>query len=262
MPARRKKPTYEDYSDWMVTKLGTSVGPREETHYAITSQLIEQQILQSPFWSRLVNDLPEAQSEYLTSHGYPLFPAGQDAPTLERKQWHRFRHKTYRRNIQDNVRWPRQPLRGWVTFPGWYTQIGDIVRTMLVVRYLDGLDFLAGRITALARSNDLRPSVNPVATIEGYYATHIDVTGTLSLPDREWDTLSADVSIEIQVTTQLQDNVRQLLHRNYEVARTTEEIRNWQWDYQSRAFRANYLGHVLHYLEGMVMAVREERDGE
>lgn len=31
----------------------------------------------------------------------------------------------------------------------------------------------------------------------------------------------------------------------------------WQWDYESDEFIPNYLGHILHYIEGMIMEVRK-----
>ncbi len=31
----------------------------------------------------------------------------------------------------------------------------------------------------------------------------------------------------------------------------------WQWDYKGDEFATNYLGHILHYVEGMIMDVRE-----
>ena len=67
--------------------------------------------------------------------------------------------------------------------------------------------------------------------------------------------------VEIQITTQLQEVIRRLLHKYYErqrSGRSTSDLK-WQWDYKSDEFAANYLGHILHYVEGMIMDVRDKR---
>ena len=76
-----------------------------------------------------------------------------------------------------------------------------------------------------------------------------------------WDTERVDVSIEIQITTQLQEVIRKLLHKYYEDRRKRiiEEDIKWQWNYKSDEFIANYLGHILHYVEGMIMEIREKQ---
>ena len=77
-----------------------------------------------------------------------------------------------------------------------------------------------------------------------------------------WDTERIDVSIELQITTQLQEVIRKLLHSYYENVRKRagerEDVK-WQWNYKSEEFAANYLGHILHYIEGMIMEVRERQ---
>ena len=73
-----------------------------------------------------------------------------------------------------------------------------------------------------------------------------------------------EFSFEIQVTTQLQDVILKLTHKIYEDRRQKgkdDSNKMWQWDYESEEFSANYLGHVLHYIEGMIMGVREKQRG-
>ena len=52
-----------------------------------------------------------------------------------------------------------------------------------------------------------------------------------------------------------------MLHRYYEENRvnlSNDDI-IWQWDYTKPEFTTNYLGHILHYLEGMIMEVRDKK---
>ena len=68
--------------------------------------------------------------------------------------------------------------------------------------------------------------------------------------------------MEIQITTQVQELILNLLHKYYERRRNKIEPDNWQWDHASDEFATNYLGHILHYVEGMIVEVRERHDGQ
>ena len=48
---------------------------------------------------------------------------------------------------------------------------------------------------------------------------------------------------------------------NYEKKRIMDKKPKfkWQWDYTSDEFAANYLGHILHYVEGMIIDIREKQ---
>ena len=42
--------------------------------------------------------------------------------------------------------------------------------------------------------------------------------------------------------------------------RITKENVKWQWNYKGDEFTANYLGHILHYVEGMIMEIRDKQE--
>jgi hypothetical protein len=55
-----------------------------------------------------------------------------------------------------------------------------------------------------------------------------------------------------------------LLHKYYEERRKkigAEDVK-WQWNYKTDEFVANYLGHILHYVEGMIMEIRDKQKEE
>jgi len=54
---------------------------------------------------------------------------------------------------------------------------------------------------------------------EGYYAAHLYTKREFEVPKVTWDTEEIEVSIEIQITTQLQEVIRKLLHKYYEEKR-------------------------------------------
>ncbi|MGA8916838.1 MAG: hypothetical protein WB474_12690 [Nitrososphaeraceae archaeon] len=36
---------------------------------------------------------------------------------------------------------------------------------------------------------------------------------------------------------------------------------NWKWNYKSDLFSSSYLGHILHYVEGLILEVRHKQVG-
>ena len=148
--------------------------------------------------------------------------------------------------------------------PNWFSRINDTVRTCFVVKYLDGVNFLASQFADRAKAAEYKSRVDYEAKEEGYYAAHFYVSFPCEVPREDWDTKDETISVEIQITTQLQEVIRHLLHKYYEQRRAQRPIPHvkWQWDYRSDEFAANYIGHILHYLEGMIVDVRDKRIGK
>ena len=71
-----------------------------------------------------------------------------------------------------------------------------------------------------------------------------------------------DVQAEIQVTTQLQEILRDLTHPFYKVRRlgVPTDIHAERWKYDSSHFRASYLGHTLHLVEAMIVQLRDDAE--
>ena len=212
----------------------------------------------SPAWQELVGLYQDIEDEYTAISDYKLF-ATPEHPTLLLKPYESLLNKSFRKNVLLNHGWPRPPGGGWITPANWYEKTNDIVRTTIVVKYLDGVEFLIDRIREIAGSHSHKFDVDYEAREEGYYAAHCYVTFEVEVPKLNWDTEILKVRLEIQVTTQLQDVIRKLTHDYYEIRRS-QELPNtgtkWQWNYSSPEFVPNYLGHILHYVEGMIMEVR------
>jgi len=123
---------------------------------------------------------------------------------------------------------------------------------------LDGVEFFVERVQDFARQFGHSFSVDYEAREEGYYAAHCYPRFEVNIPTLSWKVEATSVRFEIQVTTQLQDVIRNLTHDYYELRRSrksTPDVK-WQWDYKGPEFVPNYLGHILHYVEGMIMEVR------
>jgi len=257
-----KKPSdISEYRNWLKKEHNIEIPNRTERHYESVSSKIKRDFEKSDCWVQLTENLSTYEGEYLAKTGYPLFISGFK-PELDIKSFDSFLLKTFRKNIIDNKRWPSEPENGWVFPHNWFSRINDIIRTLIQVKYLDGVEFMIGKIRSISEKLGIECKIFLEATEEGYYAAHLYTRQKFEIPKLNWDTESIDVSIEIQITTQLQEVIRKLLHKYYEDRRKMierEEGIKWQWNYASDEFVANYLGHILHYVEGMIMEIREKQ---
>jgi len=123
---------------------------------------------------------------------------------------------------------------------------------------------MINRIRGLCEQRSLPCQSYLEAREEGYYAAHVYIARNFEVPKVDWDTEIVKVSVEIQISTQLQEVIRRLLHKYYEERRRQirKDDMKWQWNYRSDEFVANYLGHILHYIEGMIMEIRERQKKE
>ncbi len=258
-----KPKNIDEYKKWLKEEHGIEVSDRTRTYYESITSKIRTDLEKSDFWTQLIEKLREYGGEYLTRTAYPLLIPGFKAE-LYIKPFGSFLLKTFRKNILENKCWPDKPEGGWILPNNWYTKINDIIRTLFVVKYLDGVDFMIGKIKPFCEQCSIECRVFLEAREEGYYAAHLYTKQEFEIPRVNWDTERIDVLFEIQITTQLQEVIRKLLHKYYEDRRKRikEEDIKWQWNYKSDEFITNYLGHILHYVEGMIMEIREKQKEE
>jgi len=249
-----------EYQKWLKEKHETEISDRTRTYYESVTSKIKLDFERSVFWGQLVENLREFDNEYQLKTGYSLL-ISEFKPELYIKTFDSFLLKTFRKNILENKRWPDEPEGGWILPGNWYSKINDIVRTLFGVKYLDGIEFMVEKVKSLCGQYSLSCDVHLEAKEEGYYAAHIYTKQEFEIPKVTWDTEIIKLSIEIQITTQLQEVIRKLLHKYYEDRRkrVEEEDIKWQWNYESDEFVTNYLGHILHYIEGMIMEIRERQ---
>ena len=77
----------------------------------------------------------------------------------------------------------------------------------------------------------------------------------LQYAESGWEGLFANVHVEVQLCTQIQEVIRSLTHVFYKKRRVKPRApgHKWQWDCEGDEFVPNYLGHMLHYADGMIM---------
>ena len=251
------------YKEWLKKEHNKEITSFEETHYETVSNKVKREFEESKLWKTLTEKLKTYNDEYyIKTKGYQLLTNRDSIPNLDVKKYDSFFLKTYRKNVLENSKWPNPPTNsGWILPDDWYLSINDIVRTILVVKYLDGVEFLIEKLDSLCKEFESTCRSDYEAKDEGYYAVHIYTKQKVEIPKRDWNTRKIDVDIEIQITTQLQENIRKLIHQYYDIRRTKEKQDKvkWQWDYHSDEFSTNYMGHILHYMEGMIMELREKQ---
>ncbi|MBA7603593.1 hypothetical protein ES703_10707 [subsurface metagenome] len=259
-----KPKNMREYEIWLKNMCGgNGLFLLGRTGYYDVADIIKKSFKESDLWYQLINNLNEYNYEYLKeSSGYTLLMYPYE-PDLLIKTYDRFLRKTFRKNVLENKNWPKEPESGWILPNNWFSKINDVVRTTIVVKYIDGVEFIKNKIDFLCTKNNVKYTYSLKAKEEGYYAGHLHVLEQIEIPDpkKSWSTTIVDVLIEIKITTQIKEVLQKLIHGHYEKKREESNKKNdmvWQWDYGGPEFSVNYLGHILHYIEGVIINVREK----
>jgi hypothetical protein len=263
-PASHDEPPsdLDSYLSWLKREHGVDVGDSLKTRYEVITAKLKTDFGASEFWSTVVSRLNDFDSAYRLQHDYPLF-LDKNPPDIYSKPYRSFLLKTFRRNVIENTNWPEEPDGGWyLPDDSSYSKFNDLIRTSFVVKYLDGVSFLGERLAEICRDRDIAYELSFEARMEGHYAAHLCTSHEFEIPGHKWDTETIPLTVELQITTQLQEVIGKLLHKYYETRRVLPERErpDWQWAYESDEFIANYLGHILHYVEGMIMEVRTRQE--
>lgn len=256
-----KKPdSISTYVDWLQTEHNINV-TSEKNYYKQSVISAKLDFEKSVFWITLNEKLAEYDQEYLLKTNYNLISPTKKIKLLV-KPFDSILNKSYRKNVLENKLWPNPPENGWILPENWFSSINDTLRTLFVVKYFDGVKFLSEKILSICVELNMPCIVDFEAREEGYYAAHINTKSSLEIPKRNWDTKKVNFSIELQVTTQVQEVIRKLLHKYYDKKRieSSEPSFKWQWDHKCDEFAANYLGHILHYVEGMILEIRDKQE--
>ncbi|MBM7408371.1 hypothetical protein [Methanococcus maripaludis] len=257
-----KPQSIEEYKLWLKDYQNIENIDKYSRFYESVTLKIKRDIEKSNFWINLNEQLKEYNGKYRLETNYNLFT---EIPQLhlDVKSWDSFLLKTFRFNVLENKKWPNQPQEGWLLPENWFGRINDIVRTLIVVKYMDGVKFLADGIEEECNNCNLKAYTSYQAKDEGYYAVHLYSKIKCEIPKDNFSFEEIPIKFEIQITTQLQEVIRGLLHKHYEEKRKNEPVKeNWKWDYKHDEFSTNYLGHILHYIEGMIVEIREKQNGE
>lgn len=256
------KPSYENYKDWLRNNHNIIINKNTEKQYRRITSKIKSDFEKGAFWSEFTQNIQEYTDEYYSERKYDLFMP-QYKPEVKIKPFESLLLKTYRKNILNNKNWPNEPVNGWIFLDNCYSNINDIIRTLIVVKYLDGVEFIIEKLKLISESKNIACKEFYEAREEGYYAVHTYIEQeALIPPTKDLESQDVRMSIEIQISTQIQEVLKELLHKYYTIKRKEiiKEEKKWQWNYKHEEFTVNYLGHMLHYVDGMIMEVRERQE--
>lgn len=257
-----KKPeNVEEFIQWVKDKFDIDINSHISFNFVQNVKALYKDVEQCQFWRNIEINYSTFNDSYKIGKNLDLFVRPNEIPIFVTKDYESFLLKVYRKNVLENDKWPEAPKDGWILPKNWFERIKDIVRTRVVVKYLDGVDDLIKKIEDEAKSNNCIPYVDYEARDEGYYAAHINIEFPTKITSITGKPQDINFCFEIQITTQLQEVLSLLLHKYYEERRKRTEKPNikWQWNYKSEEFAPNYLGHILHYVEGMIMEIREKQ---
>jgi len=262
MPADNEKPRdLEEYAEWHNSELGAPLDRRWREYYTTVVHKVKVECESSDLWAALKTNLVEFDAAYRIEKAYRLLQRPDAVPELQVKPYRSALLKTFRYNVLNNPNWPEPPDQGWIRREQWFACLNDLVRTVIVVKYIDGVQYLIGKLRGMCTDYGVECRASLEAREEGYYAAHLNFISEYEVPSITWDTVRVRVPMELQVTTQIQDLLRALLHKYYEQRREEAQPPGfvWQWDYKSDQFSAAYLGHILHYVEAMIVELRDKQ---
>jgi len=193
------KPTFGHYAAWLIgKKIITSIDVHRN-HYETTTRAIEEKYRTSNFWRSILSGLKDVDAQYLIDHKYPLI--AQFTPEILIKSWRSFFEKTYRKNILSNANFPNPPEGGWLTPQNWYADIHDIIRTTIIVKYLDGVPLLVEFLRQESAKHAVEFDGNLEARVDGYYGAQCHCRSTFEITALDWTMVQTKISLEIQITT-------------------------------------------------------------
>lgn len=203
----------------------------------------------SPFWKAARDRSATWASEFRSGQGGDLL-AEEGLPGFTGKTKERIHSKSYQASCEDvSSVWPASGAP--------VPKLSDLVRTRIQCRFVDGVEFLAGRLHELASSMDLKPEWNRRGSLQGYFAQHVYFKHSVFFRFGG-GSQATTVTCEIQLATVMSTRVWDATHGIYEVWREKpENSDDWQWNPRDPRFLARQLGHMIHLADGILVQLRD-----
>lgn len=206
------------------------------------------------YWRDVKQQVQSWKNEFRTLTGDSLL-IERDLPDFVSKSVRNIKDKLYREGRKDEKYKNEVFDEGTPPIP----KINDLVRTRIPCRYIDGVEFLTGKLYNQASVLSLNPERHREGRLEGYFAQHINFTadvfyriGGQSIP--------ATVKCEIQIATQLSTIIWDTNHLIYERYRNSyDNQEEWQWNPKDIRFIARQMGHTVHLVDGLLVQVRDTK---
>jgi hypothetical protein len=231
-------------------------------HFETSQVALLNDLRNNGFFQKLPAHLERMAEKYLSRTRTPLFLHGSLSTfELQKKGYDSAIDKAYRLNVAWNRNWPRPPTSGeWVGPHNWHEHLDDLVRGILVCKYMDGPHLTCEGMKQLASEAGVDADYSSRQLDNGYYAYHFYLTVPVEFVDQDWEMKKCNLKVEVQVTTQLQELGRSLTHEGYVKRRSqlSQDKNAWKWDHSSDQFKAGYIAHTLHLIEGLILDMRNK----
>ena len=249
-------PSYSEYLYLINSILEVDLSGKIKTYFEQNLIVADNQVQAHPFFVSIEDFLQQCDKDYFKEYSADL-RMSQQAITLLKKPYESLVSKTYRHNIVENLNLPEEPPDGWLFPEESFQRVNDLIRTTIVCKYVDGPRFLAKKIDDYAKSLSLDCSYYSQQKDEGYYAYHFYVEIPIQIATLKYDPYDTKLSVEIQLTTQLQEVLYKITHQHYERNRhiRKNDPSSWKWEVSSSRFKSGYLSHTLHLLEAIILGV-------
>jgi hypothetical protein len=209
-----------------------------------------------PFWSEISRRLDQWRTEYTGQTGADLLPT-VGLPRFVGKPELSIRDKLFRRYGRSLEDCRRAMQDTGPPIP----RLGDLVRTRIPCRYIDGVEFLADKIQSVAAEKGIRCSRRREGRISGYFAQHVVVYQEVIFRFGGHNELGL-VGSEIQIASEMATRMWDASHSLYELERGDENPEAWQWKPEDPRFISSQLGHVIHLADGLLVQLRATTRGK
>jgi ppGpp synthetase/RelA/SpoT-type nucleotidyltranferase len=254
--------TIEKYYEWAKTKLSQDFQLKEnENRYASNLINIQNFLNDTQFFKDIDAKFKSWAEEYQKTKFSQLFMADSLSIVLDKKPYKSMIDKTFRYNVLWNKNFPDAPDKGWITLDNIYSNINDIIRTIIVCKFIDGPQFVTEKLKGYSDELGLVAYYYTQERDEGYYAYHNYVWFDVEILDTDWKSHKDKIRLEIQVTTQLQEILKELTHQYFEESRLDPASydQKWKWEFSTGKFKAGYMSHTLHLLESIIVDLRDKK---
>jgi ppGpp synthetase/RelA/SpoT-type nucleotidyltranferase len=215
---------------------------------AQNSQRWSEELSVGPFWAAARAQLDQWRTEYRSNTAADLL-ASVGLPNFVSKSEASIQNKVARRFPEGSESSQKAFLADGPPIP----QIGDLVRTRIACRYIDGVEFLSSKLVTLANEMGLSPVRSREGRIDGYFAQHITVSQEVIFRF-VGQTQLANIACEIQVASEMATRMWDAAHPLYEQVREgTNDPEEWQWKPDDPRFISHQLGHMIHLADGLLV---------
>jgi hypothetical protein len=263
-----KPASVEEFKRYILENFKPTVGFGSEFEkiYTLNQNSLCDKFEASDFWKEFILSTKEIDARYRKDNNEFDLILHPDKIKIYKKGVQEAIEKAYRTSIVNNE-FPFESSEYFEQFvlpENIFEKLNDIIRTEIIVKYIDGIDLVIAFLENLSKKYNFKTKVEPKSKEEGYFAKHLYISYKNKIVDFESQPKEIEHTFEIQIRTQLQDTIKSILHNHYEKDRIKyqkeQESTNWRWQFKESRFMTNYIGHILHFFDGIIVKIKDQKE--